>query len=41
MSTEPAVVIRDLHKAYGDVEAVAGIDLTIAHGRRKVQHSAS
>ena len=28
----PAVVVRDLHKAYGDVEAVAGIDLTIERG---------
>ncbi len=32
MTSEPAVVIRGLHKAYGKVEAVAGIDLTIAHG---------
>jgi len=32
MSAEPAVVVRDLHKAYGDVDAVAGIDLTIARG---------
>jgi len=28
----PAVVVRNLHKAYGDVEAVAGIDLTIERG---------
>jgi ABC-2 type transport system ATP-binding protein len=31
-TSEPAIVIRGLHKAYGKVEAVAGIDLTIAHG---------
>ena len=32
VSEEPAVVVRNLHKAYGDVDAVAGIDLTIARG---------
>jgi ABC-2 type transport system ATP-binding protein len=30
--SEPAVVVRDLHKAYGGVEAVRGIDLTIQRG---------
>jgi ABC-2 type transport system ATP-binding protein len=29
---EPAVVVRGLRKVYGDVEAVAGIDLTIDRG---------
>ena len=29
---EPAVVVRGLRKTYGDVEAVAGIDLTIDRG---------
>jgi ABC-2 type transport system ATP-binding protein len=32
MSAMPAVVIRGLHKSYGDVEAVAGLDLTIGRG---------
>ena len=30
--SEPAVVIRGLRKSYGDVAAVAGVDLTIAPG---------
>jgi ABC-2 type transport system ATP-binding protein len=29
---EPAVVVRDLHKSYGGVEAVAGLDLRIRRG---------
>jgi ABC-2 type transport system ATP-binding protein len=29
---EPVIVVRGLHKRYGEVEAVAGIDLTIAAG---------
>jgi ABC-2 type transport system ATP-binding protein len=32
MATEHAVVVRGLHKAYGEVEAVAGVDLTISRG---------
>jgi ABC-2 type transport system ATP-binding protein len=32
MAPEAAVVIRGLHKAYGEVEAVAGVDLTIERG---------
>ena len=31
-AAEEAVVVRGLHKRYDDVEAVAGIDLTIARG---------
>ena len=31
-SGEPAVVVRGLRKVYGDLEAVAGIDLTIERG---------
>jgi ABC-2 type transport system ATP-binding protein len=31
-ASQPAVVVRGLRKAYGEVEAVAGIDLTIARG---------
>ncbi|MGZ6808740.1 MAG: ABC transporter ATP-binding protein [Blastococcus sp.] len=30
---EPAVVIRGLHKSYGPVAAVSGVDLTIASGQ--------
>ena len=29
---DEAVVVRGLHKRYGELEAVAGIDLTIARG---------
>jgi ABC-2 type transport system ATP-binding protein len=32
VSAEPAVVVRGLHKSYEDVDAVAGIDLTIGRG---------
>jgi ABC-2 type transport system ATP-binding protein len=28
----PAILVRDLHKAYGDLEAVRGIDFDVAHG---------
>jgi ABC-2 type transport system ATP-binding protein len=31
-AADPAVVVRGLRKVYGDVEAVAGIDLTISRG---------
>jgi ABC-2 type transport system ATP-binding protein len=30
--SDPAIVVRGLRKAYGDVEAVAGIDLHVEHG---------
>ena len=29
---EPAVAVQGLRKVYGDVEAVVGIDLTVARG---------
>jgi ABC-2 type transport system ATP-binding protein len=29
---DAAIVVRGLHKSYGDVEAVRGIDLTVSHG---------
>ena len=29
---DPAIVVADLRKSYGDVEAVAGIDLTVDAG---------
>jgi ABC-2 type transport system ATP-binding protein len=32
MAADSAVVVRDLRKSYGNVPAVAGVDLTIAHG---------
>jgi ABC-2 type transport system ATP-binding protein len=32
MTTEPAISIKRLHKAYGDFEAVKGIDLEVASG---------
>jgi ABC-2 type transport system ATP-binding protein len=28
----PAILVRDLHKAYGDLEAVRGLDFEVAHG---------
>jgi ABC-2 type transport system ATP-binding protein len=28
----PAILVRDLHKAYGDHEAVRGLDFDVAHG---------
>ena len=31
-SAPPALLVRDLHKAYGDVVAVNGLDLTVATG---------
>ena len=30
--SEPAIVVRGLHKSFGEKEAVAGINLEIAHG---------
>ena len=33
MSQTPAVVVRDLHVRFGDVEAVSGVDLTADSGR--------
>jgi ABC-2 type transport system ATP-binding protein len=32
MSSSPAIEVRDLRKAYGEVEAVRGIDFTVARG---------
>ncbi|MFL5843659.1 MAG: ABC transporter ATP-binding protein [Solirubrobacteraceae bacterium] len=32
MTDAPAILVRDLHKAYGDVEAVRGIDFEVARG---------
>jgi ABC-type uncharacterized transport system ATPase subunit len=32
MSAEPAIVVRDLHKVYGDVDAAAGVDPTVVPG---------
>ena len=32
MSDAPAILVRDLHKAYGDTEAVRGIDFEVARG---------
>jgi ABC-2 type transport system ATP-binding protein len=29
---DPAIEVRDLRKSYGDLEAVAGVDLTVARG---------
>ncbi len=31
-SAAPAILVRDLHKSYGDVEAVRGIDFEVARG---------
>jgi ABC-2 type transport system ATP-binding protein len=31
-SAAPAILVRDLHKSYGDVQAVAGIDFEVARG---------
>src|ERR1700733_552291 len=31
-STQPAIEVRDLRKSYGDLEAVRGIDFTVARG---------
>jgi ABC-2 type transport system ATP-binding protein len=31
-STAPAILVRDLHKSYGDVHAVQGIDFEVARG---------
>ena len=33
MTSAPAVVVRDLHVRFGDVEAVSGVDLTADSGR--------
>ncbi|HEX4770977.1 MAG TPA: ABC transporter ATP-binding protein [Bryobacteraceae bacterium] len=32
MTDSPAIVVKDLHKSYGDFEAVRGIDLEVASG---------
>ena len=32
VSSEPAIEVRGLHKSYGSVEAVRGIDLRVAKG---------
>ena len=32
MSGDAAIEVRDLRKTYGELEAVAGIDLTVARG---------
>jgi ABC-2 type transport system ATP-binding protein len=32
VSDAPAILVRDLHKSYGDVEAVRGIDFEVARG---------
>jgi len=32
MSASPPISVRDLHKSYGDFEAVRGIDLEVNHG---------
>ena len=32
MTERPAIVVRDLHKRFGDLEVLRGIDLTIDHG---------
>src|SRR5579875_1373856 len=29
---EPAIVVRDLHKSFGDVQALCGVDFDVAHG---------
>jgi ABC-2 type transport system ATP-binding protein len=31
-STAPAILVRDLHKSYGDVRAVQGVDFEVARG---------
>ena len=32
MESAPAILVRDLHKSYGDVQAVRGIDFEVARG---------
>src|SRR3954469_23212744 len=32
MDASPAIVVRDLHKSYGPLEAVRGIDFSVARG---------